>query len=143
MPLGALLGRSYPSWQPEPQGLAVTIEDGHGDLLDGLKVELRRRSDGVLLDNAPVNSGNGRYVFEKPVAAGDYTLRAILTDNCRTAGCTPAFDIRYAPEAAEPVRIDWKITVTAANPQLFRVRVTVRPCNDRLQRLDRRARSPR
>jgi len=66
-----------------------------------------------------ISSGNGRYVFENPIAPGTYDLRATLTDNCGVTGCTPAFDIRYAPEAVEPVRIDWQITVTATDPQLY------------------------
>jgi hypothetical protein len=109
-----LLIYTYPNWQPLPKALTIAMQDGHGHPLDGLKVELRRL-DGTLVDDKPINSSNGRYVFDKSVAAGDYDVRAILTDNCQPAACVPAFDIRYAPEPADPVSMDFAITVTASN----------------------------
>jgi FG-GAP-like repeat/CARDB/Divergent InlB B-repeat domain/Bacterial Ig-like domain (group 2)/FG-GAP repeat/WD40-like Beta Propeller Repeat len=102
------------NWRPIPKDWSFNISDGHSNPLKGLKVELRR-PDGSVIDDKPINTVGGSYVFERGLAPGDYVIRATLVDDCRTPGCLPSFDIRYAPEPDEPVWIEYKFTVHATN----------------------------
>lgn len=105
-----------PAWQPIPQGLTVNILDGHNNPVKGLKVELRL-GDGTISGD-PINTVGGTYVFTTGLVAGtDYAIRATLIDNCGP-NCTPAFDIRYAPNPNdEPVSMDWQFKATDAQSQ--------------------------
>jgi hypothetical protein len=100
-----------PAWQPLPERLTIDIVDAQEDPLRGLNVELRRADDTLLSDH-PINSVGGTYVFDQPLAPGDYLVRATLIDHCSDP-CTPAFDIRYAPGSDEPVWFEWLITLRA------------------------------
>jgi hypothetical protein len=103
---------SHVDWQPLPQSLTFNILDGHDNPLKGLKVELRR-TDETLIDDKPINTVGGTYVFEDGVAPGDYILRATLIDRC-VSPCVPAFDIRYAGNVPdEPVWLEWRFTVNS------------------------------
>jgi len=104
-----------PSWRPIPQSLTFDISDGHGNPIKGMKVELRRDDDTVI-DDHPLNTVGGTYVFEDGVAPGtSYNLQATLVDHCIDP-CTPSFDIRYAPGANEAVWILWRFKVEAGQP---------------------------
>ncbi|MGH9735342.1 MAG: hypothetical protein ACRD8A_12225 [Candidatus Acidiferrales bacterium] len=120
--LEAISGSGLPpayraDWQAIPQALTVNIFDGYDDPLKGMKVELLD-SGGNVIDDQPVNSIGGSYVFADTPAPGDYTIRATLIDNC-AAPCTPAFDIRYAPTPADPVWAEWGITIQSTQPPTF------------------------
>jgi WD40-like Beta Propeller Repeat len=105
-----------PSWQPIPQSLRFNISDGHGNPLKGMKVELRRDSDTSLIDDHPINTVGGTYVFEDGVAPGTfYILQATLVDHCIDP-CTPSFDVRYAPGVDEAVWFIWRFKVEAGQP---------------------------
>lgn len=100
-------------WQPIPQALTINFDDGHGDPLKGMKVELYR-NDGTLQDSHPINSAGGTYVFPNGASyAGDFFVRATLVDNTVPSGTQPAFDIRYADAASGPVCIEIGVTLTA------------------------------
>ncbi len=105
---------TQPDWQPILGNLVVTIDDGHGNVLNGLKVELRTL-DGTPLDAEPINTAGGRYVFENGIPPGDYVLRATLIDHAGAPDSTPAFDIRHAGTSAEPAWIDHGFTMTDAD----------------------------
>jgi len=106
-----LSGIGNPDWQPILPDLVLTYEDGHGNFLKGLKVELRRL-DGSLIDDKPINTIGGKYVFEKAVPPGEYLARATLVDHNTSA--TPAFDIRYGYFPADPVWMDSRFRLTGS-----------------------------
>jgi hypothetical protein len=106
-------------WQPIPEGLTIQYNDGHGDPLKGMKVELRAIDD-TPLDNKPINGVAGTYVFENGGSyTGDFIVRATLIDNTAPQGAQPAFDIRFAASPTEPVWIENKITIVPGPPQTF------------------------
>lgn len=106
-------------WQPIPQGLTIQYNDGHGNPLKGMKVELRAIDDTVL-DNKPINGVAGNYVFENAGSyIGDFIVRATLIDNSAPQGAQPALDIRSADSPSEPVWIESKITIMPGPPQTF------------------------
>lgn len=91
-------------WQTLPVALTVNVDDGHGNPLHGLKLELLSPEDQQPVPGAvPENKRGGHYAFEG-VPAGDYLLRATLVDNLRDP---PAFDIRHRDDWNEPVWI-WR-----------------------------------
>ena len=100
-------------WQPIDKPLTINIDDGHianlGHVhpLRGLKVELRK-PDGTVVNDHPINTVDGTYVFDGNLPSGDYVVRATLVDNALqlTGSSAPAFDIRYAPTPSEPVWLD-------------------------------------
>lgn len=106
------------SWQPIPQGLTVNFDDGNLDpatnILDplkGMKVELLA-IDGTVLDDKPINSAGGTYVFENGGSyIGDFLIRATLIDNAAPSGSQPAFDVRYATSASAPIWMEFKVTL--------------------------------
>jgi Tol biopolymer transport system component len=105
-----------PAWQPIPQSLTFDISDGHGNPLKGMKVELRRGDDTTLIDDHPLNTVGGTYVFEDGVAIGTYYIvQATLVDHCLDP-CVPGFDIRYAPGVDEAVWFIWRFKVEAGQP---------------------------
>jgi len=106
-------------WQPILGNLTLNLDDGHGNPLRGLKVELRKL-DGTVVDDHPVNTIGGTYVFEKEVPPADYVVRATLKDNAGSPGSLPAFDIRYSPTPSEPVWLEMLITVPAGATTLTR-----------------------
>jgi hypothetical protein len=113
--------RPHLSWQPLPNALSITIKDGHGNQLKGLKVQLQDNSENPIPNNA-INSDGGTYTFQDLVPPGTYTVKAVLTDDCIIAACVPAFDVRYAatPEnAADPVFMTFRIQVTDRQNQLL------------------------
>src|SRR6185369_15066151 len=93
------------------------ISDGHGNPLKGMRVELRR-TNGDLLDNQPINTVGGKYVFEQGLVPGNYVARATLVDRCPECD-EAAFDIRYAPGPDGPVWVEWRVTVQSSQTQLF------------------------
>jgi len=100
-------------WQPIPEALIVNLDDGHGDPLRGVKVELRAIDDTVL-DDKPVNIIGGTYVFQNGASySGSFLIRATLIDNTAPSGTQPAFDIRYATAPTGPVWSEIKIGLTA------------------------------
>ena len=99
-------------WQPVLGNLTLNLDDGHGNPLKGLKVELRKL-DGTVVDNHPINTVGGTYVFENEVPSADYVVRATLVDNAGSPGSLPAFDIRYGPTPSEPVWLEMHITLPA------------------------------
>ena len=100
-------------WQPIPQALTVNLDDGHGDPLKGMKVELRAIDDTVL-DDKPINTVGGTYVFQNGASySGSFLVRATLIDNTAPSGSQPAFDIRYADAPTGPVWSEIKIGLTA------------------------------
>jgi hypothetical protein len=111
----------YPSWQPIPAELTVHIDDGHGNPMRGLKVDLLDAL-GVYDDN-PLNTSGGTYVFED-IPAGEYTVRATLIDHEGYVGLlpppyTPSFEIRHGPQPAEAAWIEWVVTLEDA-PEILR-----------------------
>ena len=108
---------NWASWQPIPQSLTFDISDGHGNPLKGMNVELRR-ADHTVLDDQPINTTGGTYVFEDALAPGVYILRATLVDRCLDP-CVAAFDIRYGPGPDEPVWFEWRVTVTSNQNQSY------------------------
>ncbi len=108
---GALLqSGGYPNsgmdWEPSPVRLTLHIDDGHGDPLKGLKVELKRDAATYL----PTKNVGGTYLFET-LAAGDYVLRATLKDNAPAVGQPPAFEIHHDITGAQPVWIERNVKV--------------------------------
>jgi len=98
---------SNTDWQPIPVDLVVAVEDGHGNPLEGLKVELLT-TDHVVLVTHPDSSG-GDYFFNG-VTPNDYLVRISLTDD----SVAPAFDIRHSPDPSasdKPVWIEYRIKV--------------------------------
>jgi WD40 repeat protein len=111
-----------PSWQPIPQSLTFNISDGHGNPLKGMTVELQR-DDTTVIDDHPINTVAGTYVFEDGVAAGNYyVVKATLDDHC-VSPCTPSFDIRYAPGVDEAVWATWRFKVEAGQPLSYTLNV--------------------
>ncbi len=105
-------GSAVLDWQPIPQALTVNFDDGHGDPLKGMKVELRDANDNIL-DGQPVNTIGGTYVFQNGASyLGPVIIRATLIDNTAPSGSQPAFDVRYADAATEPVWIETKAFLT-------------------------------
>jgi hypothetical protein len=100
---------SQPDWQPLPADLTVWVDDGHVNPLKGLKLELRTQQ-GVILDDAPLNTAGGSYTFEG-VGPGKYVLRATLVDAAGGAGAVPSFDVRYNVAPLEPVWIEQGVTI--------------------------------
>jgi hypothetical protein len=84
-----------PSWRPNPASLVVKIDDGRGNPLQGLKVEIY---DATAPANSPPlnvvaqNGNGGSYSFQVPI--GSYRVRATLLDNRLGGG--PSFDVRRA-----------------------------------------------
>jgi hypothetical protein len=113
-------GQSYADWQPIPEALTVNFDDGESDQsvgkqpdpLKGIKVELRAVDDTVL-DDKPINTVGGTYVFQNGASyIGTFLIRATLIDNTAPSGSQPAFDIRYADAPTGPVWIETKLTLT-------------------------------
>jgi hypothetical protein len=103
-----------PSWQTIPADLTVKVDDGHGNPLGGLKVELRTPG-GQIVDAAPLNVFGGSYGF-LDVAPGDYSVRATLVDNKFAPAAEPSFDIRHIQQPDEPVWIETNLTLAPASP---------------------------
>jgi dipeptidyl aminopeptidase/acylaminoacyl peptidase len=110
----ALQNPEQPDWQPALTALIVKLDDGHGNPLQGAKVELRN-PDGTPVDASPINTVGGTYVFENDITPGEYVLRATLVDNAGASGSPPAFDIRYRETATEPVWIEKRFTQADSN----------------------------
>lgn len=106
-------------WQPIRSNLTLKLDDGHDKPLKGLKVELRKL-DGSVVDDHPINTIEGTYVFEKEIPPDDYVVRATLVDNAASPGSLPAFDIRYSPTPSEPVWLEMRIPVPAGSVTLAR-----------------------
>jgi Dockerin type I domain/PASTA domain/Divergent InlB B-repeat domain len=103
-----------PDWQALPSAPTFIMQDGHGNPLKGLQLKLLSQDGKTVIDGAPLNPESGRYVLTHLLGPGTYDLRAVLTDNCQGAGCTPWFDILYGPQAAAgPVQADFTISLTA------------------------------
>ncbi|MGR9052138.1 MAG: hypothetical protein ACU84J_05775, partial [Gammaproteobacteria bacterium] len=129
-----------PDWQALPSNLTVDFSDVHVNRsgervvnpLRGLTVELRG-IDGNVIDNQPINTVGGRYVFENPVAPGEYRLRATLKDSLVSPGSAPAFEIRHGGAATEAAWIEIRFLhadtthkefVFADSPELVDTNVT-------------------
>ena len=86
------------SWQPSPALLNVTVTDGHGDELRGVKVELRDYDNqDVIKYQSPENGSGGQYQFDDAVPAR-YALRVTLEDSDREE-----FDVRHTYPSSDPV----------------------------------------
>lgn len=103
----------WPDWQPIPAQVLVQVDDGHGNALRGLKVELRTMGGDPITDKVPVNRIGGSYAFND-VAPGDYRVRATLIDNDVKEGEVPSFEIRHIVEQDIPV---WVETLVKVPPQ--------------------------
>ena len=100
-------------WEPLPADLTVKVDDGHGNPLSGLKLELTTL-EGVVIDDSPIN-GVGSYHFEV-VPEGSYRVRATLIDRKGDAGpnpppFTPSFEIRHGPQPLDTVWAEWNVRV--------------------------------
>jgi hypothetical protein len=88
-----------------------SVSDGHGDLLDGLKVELRDFSDpNHIVSVDPRRAGGGVYAFDD-VQPGEYLVRVTLLD-----AEFNAFDIRHdwsddPTHPSNPVWVDRQVTL--------------------------------
>jgi hypothetical protein len=84
-------------WQPIRAPLSVNIDDGHGNPLRGLSVQLCRTAGCAqpsnVIDDHPTSKFAGNYAFTS-VVPGDYVVRATLVDNASP----PAFGVLHFPE---------------------------------------------
>jgi len=95
-----------PAWQQSPANVTVVMDDGHGNELRGLKVKLFGLDDEQPLDITPDNPTAGQYQF-KNVPAGDYRVRATLTD-----ADGDAFEIRHEYPSSAAVSADFELRIT-------------------------------